>query len=212
MKELLILLLTVSVLSFGALPVSALPISYSLSGTLTGTYNGTPFTGKNFLLQIQADTNNISAIPGFNDSTLYGVGNYPYVFDGPDLTGSLSINTVGVLSFVNPLYAYATSYPPEGYFSVGTSEDVLIDVSNLFFNSYQMNVAVTAMPVDFSQVGVAEFAVLKGTTPGILTLTDASLLMTFQAEGGVVPEPSTFILLGAGLAGLIVMRRKSCMK
>ena len=211
MKKLLILIMTMSLFSFGVLPVSALPISYSLFGTLSGTYDGTPFTGKNFSLMIQADTNNIQAISLFTPSMLYGVGNMgdnPPVFSGPELTGSISINNVGVFTFDNPLFAYATSYP-DGYFSVGTSEDILFDVLNPFFSAYQMNVAVNAMPVDFYLVGTAEFAVLNGTTPGKLTLADASSPLTFQAEGGVVPEPSTFVLLGAGLAGMIVMRKKS---
>jgi hypothetical protein len=136
---------------------------------------------------------------------LYGVGNYPLVFTGPELTGSLSINNVGVFTFLNTLWAYATSYP-DGYFSAGTSEDLLFDVFNPFFSTYQMNVAVDIMPVDFYQVGSAEFAVLDGNTPGILTLTGASSL-AFQAEGGV-PEPSTFVLVGVGVAGRAYARRK----
>ena len=80
------------------------------------------------------------------------------------------------------------------------------DVLDPFFSTYQMNYAVDAMPVDFYQVGTVSLPYWTGD-PGILTLAGASSL-TFQAEGGV-PEPSTFVLVGAGLAGWILARRKA---
>lgn len=83
---------------------------------------------------------------------------------------------------------------------------------NPFFSTYQMNSAGTATSVDYQVGSVSEFAVLNGNSPGALTLVVGSSPLTFQAGGGEAPEPSTFILLGAGLVGMMVMRRKSRMK
>ena len=95
-----------------------------------------------------------------------------------------------------------------GIFEFGTDlEEKIISVENQFFQTYQMITAVSPLEVALYQTGFVPFAVSEsGGTTGELTLVDASSLR-FQAEGGV-PEPSTFVLLGVGLAGLIAVMRK----
>ena len=210
MKKLLILLLTVSLLSFGALPASALPIAYQLTGTLSGDYNGTPFTDSAFTLQVAADTSDVVAVNWFDTNDIYGVGNYPPVFGGPDLKGFLDISGIGTFAFANRLWVLAdqANSPNPGMFGIGTDmEDIFLKVVDPFFETYHLVTAVGTLPVALEQTGTVPLSVSEaGGTSGDLTLAGASSL-AFQAEGGV-PEPSTFVLIGVGVAGLVYSRRK----
>ena len=210
MKKLMTLLVGLMMLACSAVTASALPITYQLTGSLSGDYNGTPFTDSAFTLTVAADTSDVVAVSWFGTNDLYGAGNYPLVFTGPNLGGSLAISGIGTFAFANRLWVLAAQadslYP--GVFGIGTDvEDVFIEVLDSFFETYHLDTAVAVLPVTLWQTGAVPFSVSEsGGTSGELILTGASSL-TFQAEGGV-PEPSTFVLVGAGLAGLAYARRK----
>ena len=211
MKKLMTLLVGLMMLACSAVTASALPITYQLTGSLSGDYNGTPFTDSAFTLTVAADTSDVVAVSWFDTNDLYGVGNYSFLFAGPDLTGSLAVTGVGTFTFANRLWAWATQANylyPEGYFALGTDvEDVFLEVQNPLYASYHLVTAVGALPVTLSKTGTVPFSVSEsGGTSGDLTLTGASSL-AFQAEGGV-PEPSTYVLVGVGVAGLVYSRRK----
>jgi len=210
MKKLMTLLVGLMMLACSAVTASALPITYQLTGSLSGDYNGTPFTDSAFTLTVAADTSDVVAVSWFDTNDLYGVGNYPLVFTGPNLGGSLAISGIGTFAFANRLWVLAAQanslYP--GVFGIGTDvEDVFVEVLDAFFETYHLETAVAALPVTLWQTGTVPFSVSElGGTSGDLTLTGASSL-AFQAEGGV-PEPSTFVLIGVGMAGLAYARRK----
>jgi hypothetical protein len=221
MKKLMLLLLGLLLMGVGSVQAADWPISYVLTGALSGEYaygaesGRLQFVDAPFTFSVTADTSKVVAVDWFGSKDIYGVGNYPYVFSGPNLGGSLVISNVGTFAFANPLWvldAQADS-PYLGDFGIGTDvEDVFLKVNDAFFETYHLITAVSPLEVALWQFGEASFAVSSGETTGTLFLTGASSSLTFQAEGGVVPEPSTFALLGAGLAGVMVMRRKSRMK
>ena len=216
MKRLLSLLAGLILLTAGTVSAGSWPITYRLTGTLSGDYTMTgdtlpplTFTDALFLLQVTADAVDVVPVTTFNPDDLYVVGAHPY-HAGPAVSGSLFIDGVGTFTFMNNLYAsdsQANNLQP-GIFEIGTDQEAqFIDVQHQFFENYQMMSQVNPLPVELRQDGFFSFAVAEaGGTSGDLTLTGASSLL-FEAVGGV-PEPSTFLLLGAGLAGLIAMRRR----
>jgi hypothetical protein len=220
MKKLPLLLVGLMLLGVGSAQASPWPITYELTGLLSGLYTtqsiGITFSDAPFTFRVMADTADVVAVTTFDPSSpddMYVVGAHPF-HNGPTVNGTLSIDGVGLFTFLNNLYASDSQWNnmQPGIFEFGTDlESNIIDVQDLFFETYHMITRVNPLPVMLTQVGFSQFAVSEsGGTSGELTLDGASSL-TFQAEGGV-PEPSTFVLLGAGLAGMVVMRRKSRMK
>jgi hypothetical protein len=198
-------------LVFSATTASALSISYELSGLLSGDYNGTPFSDAGFSLHVHANTANVKAISMFDTHDLYGVGTYTPLFNGPNLGSALAISGVGAFTFVAPTWLWDTQANAlnPGILGFGTdSEADFLNVQNPFFETYHLVTAVLPLAVSVWRTGTVPFAVLTspGGGQGLITLSGASGV-TFEAAGAV-PEPSTLALLGAGMCGLIFVRRK----
>lgn len=218
MNKLLSLLIGLIVLATATAQAAEWPITYELTGALSGDYTTTgfslPFTNALFTLRVTADTRDVVAVTTFDPASpndLYVVGAHPF-HTGPSLLGVLDIAGVGSFSFSNNLYASdsQTTNQRPGNFEIGTDyEATFLEVQDTFFETYHLATAVNPLTVALWQTGAATFAVSdSGGATGELSLTGAFSPMTFQAEGGV-PEPSTFVLLGAGLVGMIVVKRKS---
>lgn len=219
MKKMILLVVGLMLWTAGTASAGSWPITYQVSGTLTGEYAPTgdttiPFSDIPFTFQVTADAVTVVPITTFNQDDLYVAGSHP-LHQGPGLAGVLTLFDVGMtytFTFEQSLYvadSQAANLQP-GIFEIGTDvEGQFIDVQHLFFETYLMMTQVSPLSVELLQVGPGFFSVAEttGGTSGVLSLAAGSPLMTFQAEGGV-PEPSTVVLLGAGAAGLLLRRRR----
>ena len=211
MKKCLLFVLGVLLVASGADAVSPYPVTYQLSGLLSGVYNGISFPESPFTLRVTADALDVVAESWFDTNDLYRVGNISATDTAPALGGSLAIDGVGRFTFANRLYVFDTQeYSLFGSaFEIGTDlESTLIRSTDGFFGAYQLMSAVNSRTVSDPWSGSIDFAVFdEFSAQGMLSLTSLAAPLTFQAEGGV-PEPSTLVLLGAGGAGLLLRRRR----
>jgi hypothetical protein len=66
----------------------------------------------------------------------------------------------------------------------------------------------TDVIIPFSAWSGVNFTQIRGGSMAINMLANEDLRIDFIAADGSVPEPSTFLLLGAGLGGLALLRRR----
>jgi len=167
----------------------AAPISYTFTGTGTGSIGTDPFTNAAFVVTINADTSQVAYQPLL---TSYGILN---------LAGTIGISGIGTANFTDPLFFFGGHGSADvgfGYFGPGN----LIDVLNAAASTYDLvsNFTFTGPNGNLNQfVGAA-------TNMGALTYTSMSDV-TFTAVAGV-PEPGCALLAVAGLAVVVLRRRR----
>jgi len=189
MKKILCIL-AVAVLLIGASQAKAGPITYTEEATLSGTIGATSFTGAPVTLEFVGDTSNVSCSAGF---CLITVG-----------TATVSIGGVGTTTFTDSMEAFDNQgYPAAGIALAGGAGSVLDTVDNAFITYDLMTAIGPITNTDFSRPDLSyntALGVLNFSTPS------GSVNSTFTAT---TPEPATLSLLGLGLAGLLLRKRKS---
>jgi len=197
-------LVTASIVISGLIaPVMLRAETYTFSFTITGSLNGVPFTDASGTLTATSDTVTgpiddafFAYVPSLSFS-IEGVGSgvlidtNPFVFDAPSsspLNATVPLcETYGCVGFGD------TSGPLAEFYS--TSD---------IFNTYDLGTSIGPIPVQFpfTAGGSAD------TSAGILDVSPFSDV-TFTAAPDATPEPSSLLLLGSGLAGLIgLLQRK----
>jgi hypothetical protein len=68
--------------------------------------------------------------------------------------------------------------------------------------------SVSGSPLPATIIGVSDLMQLNGGTGGSGTTADIDGMINDYVENSSVPEPATFLLIGAGLLGVGVLRRK----
>ena len=184
-------------LLLGAALLHAAPITYTFSGTGTGSLGTTNFTDASFVATLTSDTADVAFVPALSALGIVG------------LPADIEIAGVGSLNFTGTTFIFT------GGQVVGFGEDNagipsppgnLIQINNAALSGYNLASDLTASGANdiLSQFQNA------ATSGGALSFSSMSTV-TFQSVVSAVsgvPEPSTIVILGAGLA-LLALRKKS---
>jgi hypothetical protein len=180
-------------LALSPLAAEAAPITYEFEGTSSGSLGGVAYADAHFLITALAD----SGDPTLALST-------SFVISG---VGSGTI--AGGALFVNNLNCTANQEFPAvdscvGFSASGGSGDFL-DVASNDFDAYVLGDPIGPV-VDDTSFGNAGALISTSAGDWIINQYGRG---TFTASPGSVPEPASLLLMGVGLAGYLVRRRRA---
>jgi hypothetical protein len=183
-------IVTCAALAACAVPVHtggarAATITYTFTGTATGSLAGDGFADESFTITLVGDTDNVTSSGGefFNQAT-----------SASFTVGSTSGTLTGL---VNEAILNTDPMSPRVAFGQANSMGFVAEaVQNGSLASYDLK---TTFPLTS---GTPEFiAQVFETSVGSLEFDSASLA-SFEATTGSVPEPSTWAMMAVGFAGL----------
>ena len=173
--------------------VFAYSIIFTHEGSGAGSLDGAVFAVSDFRITALGDT---------DDRQSFGSNAYFIVH----LSASITIDGLGSYNFISPTATFINDASDlVGLTRTGASYlDLLHGPIDAAFDGWDMLTSIG--PISGTGYLLQWLSPAVNTSGGILIFDNATSPVTFQAS--VVPEPSTFILLGAGLAGLAAWRRK----
>ena len=195
----------------------AAPVTYNFSGTVfqagAGVGFGDPFSGSFTFDDTTPDGN-----PGNTSTGTYSGGSFSLSMGAINFTSGLSlvvVNDTGgqdALS-VNAVGASGGQSMGGGFF-FGAAALQFTDTDETAFDSDAISELLTLSLSDFDTLVPFNFArrleISLATTPGGPTsaLVLGEVTSITVASGGDLPEPSAVLLLGGGLVGLALWRRR----
>ena len=176
-----------------------------VNGTITTKYQGFKFADPGGTLAGNVTINsNYSSIPllggcsiapGTSIGTITIAGNDELVWDSDD-------TTAGMVFDLSDTDSTSDLLDVSGAFTKGTGTDFLFDfIGGKGGETYTL---VNFGSTDFS---LGDFAVGSGME-GTFAFGQSNLQYTTAAGGAVIPEPSTFLIWGLGLLGLLLYARR----
>lgn len=183
-----------------AASVLATPITFTFIGTDSGSLGGTSFSSSAITITAVADTANLVSNPccGATSAVL-------------DNSTVVTIGGLGTFTFTSQTEVWWDTVILGGGLGAynGDPSTVLgvnlVDVGGSSFAGWNENTSIG--PVLNPTGGFTQWTfVTEQTNAGQLIFDNGGSLSSFQASVGAVPEPTSFLLLGAGLLGTVALR------
>ena len=166
------------------------PISYIYSGfNASGSLGGVNFASEDFVITALADTDNIG----------------PWAFatgQNTHTSATIEINGFSIATVLTASHSWYISG------LLGLGQDLSINWMTFVdgaLTDYDLSASIG--PIFGTVSNVDQFNNVS-TSAGILSFTDVSLQGSFQAIAHSLPEPGTLALLGIGLFGMGLSRRR----
>jgi PEP-CTERM motif len=197
----LVLGLASAIVSIG--PGRAAAITYTEETTATGSLDGVAFTDASVVLTMHNDTTNVVGLPPMQGgNTFMNTGTMTVsVGGGPSETFTDPDMNVAVVQFV------FDGFIPSVNFNDGSVN--ILEALNRTFSTYDLKTSIG--PIMGGTL--FSFGVAFPTSSGLFVINNAggvTGVTTFTAT--VVPEPSSWILLAMGFAGLGLLYRRDLLR